>query len=143
MGQMQRNCWLCQQKMDKGDPDNIRHVPDSKRETLCEPCAKMTDDFQGEQSVTKDWARKPIPIGPWRRQYAATTRGGWSLGKDSLNQAIKDALKASGFADDVILSVCSYETRSKNHISGVHFEFYHPRFVEGDEDIVRNLVYIM
>ena len=40
------DCWLCAE-LSRGDPDDVRHVPDAKRATLCEGCARMVNDFQG------------------------------------------------------------------------------------------------
>ena len=40
------DCWLCRE-LARGDPDDVRHVPASKRASLCEGCASMVNAFQG------------------------------------------------------------------------------------------------
>ena len=40
------DCWLCAE-LSRGDPDDVRHVPDEKWATLCQGCARMVNDLQG------------------------------------------------------------------------------------------------
>lgn len=44
------DCWLCAE-LSRGDPDDVRHVPDEKRATLCEGCARMGERLPGRGSA--------------------------------------------------------------------------------------------
>ena len=95
--------------------------------------------LSSEKEVVKDWSDEPIPIGPiWRTQYCASTYRHWTVGHNTIGEAIEEVLRKSKPAFKIV-SVGKYETRSTSRVSGVRFVQYVPVLDEEDMDITRNL----
>ena len=95
-------------------------------------------ETQTQETVTKDWAREPIPVREhWRTCYAASSPGYWRCGTETLAEAVR-YVQRDGFE---VTAVGRYETRvaSGDDRHGIYFQNFAPQLDEADHDITRNL----